>query len=301
MPPTGPRPKPGRRCSRPRTSSRFVEDYSAQPRADPAAEGGRVRRFAEAPAELGRGRCRGRRAPRSRCPTRPSTRPGTSRPTEATRSSRPSTPWPGCSSATCSASLAGALEAARTAARRRAPLSGTIWPIEFGFWNGLTLAAKYAEAPEEAAGVLAGARWTRRGERSPTLAEHCRENFLCQSLLLSAEIERIGRARSRGRRSCYEQAIGYAERHGHAPAAGPGQRALRPVLAGSGTAPGRRGVPGRGPAGVRPVGGGGEGHGPRAQRGIGGTGSGSGESLHARAPPSPPPSRKAAASTSSRS
>jgi PAS domain S-box-containing protein len=108
--------------------------------------------------------------------------------------------------------LAQALEAARTARGVVHHLSGTIWPIEFDFWNGLTLAAAYPDAPEERrASDLAEIDAARR--RLAALAEHCRENFLCQSLLLSAEIERIS-GRGPAGQELYEQAIGYAETTG---------------------------------------------------------------------------------------
>src|SRR5262249_38732347 len=45
--------------------------------------------------------------------------------------------------------VAQALEAAQTGRAVIHHLSGTIWPIEFDFWNGLTLAAAYAQAGEE--------------------------------------------------------------------------------------------------------------------------------------------------------
>ena len=102
-----------------------------------------------------------------------------------------------------------ALEAAH-AARVANQLSGTIWPVEYGFWNGLTLAASYATATEEErAAYLAEMEGARRS--LATLAENCPENFLCQSLLLSAEIHRIS-DRPLAALDQYEQAIGYAER-----------------------------------------------------------------------------------------
>ena len=105
--------------------------------------------------------------------------------------------------------LAGALEAARTAGGVVHHLSGTIWPIEFAFWNGLTLAAGYAEASEEQrASWLAEIDAARRSLAA--LAEHSRENFLCQSLLLAAEMERIA-GRAPAAQELYEQAIACAE------------------------------------------------------------------------------------------
>jgi PAS domain S-box-containing protein len=101
-----------------------------------------------------------------------------------------------------------ALETARNA-RVAHHLSGTIWPVEFDFWNGLTLAANYANAAEEErADYLAEMEEARRS--LGILAENCPENFRCQWLLLSAEIERIS-GRSLAALDRYEQAIGYAE------------------------------------------------------------------------------------------
>ena len=105
-----------------------------------------------------------------------------------------------------------ALEAARTAGGVVQHLSGTIWPIEFAFWNGLTLAAAYPQATEQERGPwLAEVDAARRSLAA--LAGHCRENFLCQSLLLSAEMERIA-GRGPAAQELYEQAIATAESTG---------------------------------------------------------------------------------------
>ena len=110
-----------------------------------------------------------------------------------------------------------ALEVARTARIAR-QLTGTIWPVEFEFWNGLTLAANYTHATEEER--TAYLQEMEEARRSlAILAENCPENFRCQSLLLSAEIERIS-GRPLAALELYEQAIEYAERHRHAPAPG---------------------------------------------------------------------------------
>ncbi len=102
-----------------------------------------------------------------------------------------------------------ALEAARTGRGVVYHLSGTIWPVEFDFWNGLTLAANYANATEEErSGWLAEMEEARRS--LAILADSCPENFLCQSLLLSGEIERIS-GRPLAALDLYERAIGYAE------------------------------------------------------------------------------------------
>ncbi len=103
---------------------------------------------------------------------------------------------------------ASALEAARLARGVVYHLSGTIWPVMFDFWNGLTLAASYADAAEGERSVYLE-EMERAQQSLAVLAENCPENFLCQSLLLSAEIERIaGRHLSAVDR--YERAIRYA-------------------------------------------------------------------------------------------
>lgn len=88
-------------------------------------------------------------------------------------------------------------------------LTGMIWSVLFDFWNGLTLAANYADATvEERKAYL---EEMEKAQRSlAVLAENCPENFLCQSLLLSAEIERIS-GRPLAAINFYERAINYAE------------------------------------------------------------------------------------------
>src|SRR5437899_10586306 len=83
-----------------------------------------------------------------------------------------------------------ARQAARIAREVVYHLSGTIWPVEFDFWNGLTLAANYADATEEDRRTYRE-EMARAQQAFEILAKSCPENFLCQSLLLSAEIERI--------------------------------------------------------------------------------------------------------------
>jgi predicted ATPase/transcriptional regulator with GAF, ATPase, and Fis domain len=83
-----------------------------------------------------------------------------------------------------------ALGAARAARWTVYQLSGTIWPVLFEFWNALTLAANYDGATEEEKKAYLDEM--RKAQRSfGALAESCPENFLCHSLLLTAEIERI--------------------------------------------------------------------------------------------------------------
>jgi len=102
-----------------------------------------------------------------------------------------------------------ALEAARIGRAIVHHLEGTIWPVIFEFWNGLTLAANYAAANEdERKTYLAELEKARRS--FAVLAENCPENYRCQSLLLSAELERIASDDLKAL-AIYESAIGYAE------------------------------------------------------------------------------------------
>ncbi len=103
-----------------------------------------------------------------------------------------------------------ALHAARAAREVVYHMSGTIWPVEFEFWSGLTLAANYADADEaERAIYLADLEAARRS--IAVLAESCPENFQCWSLLLGAELDRI-LDRAPAAQDLYERAIEYAER-----------------------------------------------------------------------------------------
>ncbi len=101
-----------------------------------------------------------------------------------------------------------ALEAARVARQTVYQLSGTIWPVMFDFWNGLTLAANYADATEDERRIYLEEMERARATLA-TLARNCPENFLCQSLLLSAELELIA-GRHLSALEGYEQAIRYA-------------------------------------------------------------------------------------------
>ncbi|HWN98288.1 MAG TPA: sigma 54-interacting transcriptional regulator, partial [Blastocatellia bacterium] len=105
-----------------------------------------------------------------------------------------------------------ALEAARSARWTVYQLSGTIWPVLFEFWNALTLAANYAGATDDER--TAYLEEMQKAQRSlEVLAESCPENFLCHSLLLSAEIERIS-GRDFAAQDLYDRAVGYASETG---------------------------------------------------------------------------------------
>ncbi len=102
-----------------------------------------------------------------------------------------------------------ALEAARLAGEIVHHLSGTIWTVFYDFWNGLTLAANYAEASVEEQKSY----WQeleRAANSLAVLAENCPENYRCQSLLLTAERERTA-GRDAQAAAAYERAIRYAE------------------------------------------------------------------------------------------
>ncbi len=101
-----------------------------------------------------------------------------------------------------------ALAAAQSARRIAHHLSGTIWPVLVDFWGGLTMAACYGDAAEdERRAFLQEIKESQAA--LARLAENCPENYLCPSLLLAAEIERIAR-REMAALNFYEQAIRYA-------------------------------------------------------------------------------------------
>lgn len=101
-----------------------------------------------------------------------------------------------------------ALVAARAAGEVVYQLAGTVWPLDFDFWNALTLAANYhAAAVNERSVIFAQLEKTRKS--FDILAQNCRENFRCQSLLISAEMNRIADHQSAAL-DLYEQAIAYA-------------------------------------------------------------------------------------------
>ncbi len=107
---------------------------------------------------------------------------------------------------------AQALEAARAARWTVYQLSGTIWPVLFEFWNALTLAANYAGAADDER--TAYLEEMQKAQRSfEVLAESCPENFLCHSLLLSAEIERIS-GRDFSAQDLYDRAVRYSAETG---------------------------------------------------------------------------------------
>ncbi|MGE0886804.1 MAG: sigma 54-interacting transcriptional regulator [Blastocatellales bacterium] len=102
-----------------------------------------------------------------------------------------------------------ALEFARFTRQIVPSLSGTIWTVICDFWESLTLAANYVEATQDERREFL--HQIKLAQHSmATLAENCPENFLCQSLLLSAEIERISK-QDFAAVEFYERAIRQAE------------------------------------------------------------------------------------------
>ncbi len=105
-----------------------------------------------------------------------------------------------------------ALEASRITREIVPSLEGTIWTVVCDFWTGLTLAANYESASEEER--KAYLEEMKQAQRSlNVLAENCPENYLCQSLLLSAEIERVA-GQVLAAAELYERAIRYAQETG---------------------------------------------------------------------------------------
>lgn len=101
-----------------------------------------------------------------------------------------------------------ALEASRMGRGIIHHLEGTIWIPVFDFWYALTLAASYADASQDEQETYLGEMEEARRSFA-ILAENCPENFLVQSLLLSAEIERLA-GRELSALELYERALAYA-------------------------------------------------------------------------------------------
>lgn len=112
-------------------------------------------------------------------------------------------------------SPAEALDAARGAAATVHRTLGTVWPVIFEFWNAMAWAATLADSadPDDAEQQGALAQIGHARTTFENLARHCPENYLCQSLLLAAEIARIG-GDERTALDGYEQAIEVAAKGG---------------------------------------------------------------------------------------
>ncbi|MBS1786376.1 MAG: sigma 54-interacting transcriptional regulator [Acidobacteria bacterium] len=103
---------------------------------------------------------------------------------------------------------ARAMEMVRIARENARHLSGTIWPVEFDFWNGLLNCRLERERDSQSFLEAETAKHS-----LAILAESCPENFLCWSLLLSAEIERVS-GRELSAMELYERAIACASETG---------------------------------------------------------------------------------------
>ena len=120
---------------------------------------------------------------------------------------------------------AGAQRAAGAAAATADRLTGMLWSVQYCFWNGLTAAALCAngDGPQQQRTLLD----LRTAVRSlSALAASAPENFLCDSLLLRAELARLAGEPMQAI-DLYEQAIAAADR-----AAVVRQQALANELAG---------------------------------------------------------------------
>jgi predicted ATPase/transcriptional regulator with GAF, ATPase, and Fis domain len=92
-------------------------------------------------------------------------------------------------------------------------LAGMIWTVLYDFWQGLTLAANYADATEDERQKYL-AEMQRAQAALAVLAENCAENYLGQSLLLAAEIARVT-GREVEAIALYERALHAAEAADH--------------------------------------------------------------------------------------
>jgi predicted ATPase/signal transduction histidine kinase len=103
-----------------------------------------------------------------------------------------------------------ALAAARSVRDTAHQLSGMIWSVLFDFWGSLTLAANLERAADAAEREAWLAQMRAAQASLALLARSCAPNFLCHSLLLGAELERIA-GRQEAALDCYERAIAYAD------------------------------------------------------------------------------------------
>lgn len=110
----------------------------------------------------------------------------------------------------------GDSDSARDLARRGSKiihhLKGTIWPVEFRFWSALIAMADPANADEKSRSQY-HEDINEACRLFTVLAANCPENFLCQSLILEAERERVC-GNTPSAMNLYERAIEYAARTG---------------------------------------------------------------------------------------
>ncbi len=91
-------------------------------------------------------------------------------------------------------------------------LSGTIWPVEFIFWDALALAGEGRDLELDTVRL----EIERARKSLEVLAASCPETYLCKSLLLAAESERLktGELSGLAAMEFYERAIAYAAETG---------------------------------------------------------------------------------------
>ena len=105
---------------------------------------------------------------------------------------------------------AQALEAVRSVRDAAHRLTGMIWSVLVDFWGGLTLLANLERAVDaaEREGWLSHVRHAEA--TLAVLARSCPANFLCHSLLLQAELERVAERHDEAL-ELYERAVEAAD------------------------------------------------------------------------------------------
>jgi predicted ATPase/signal transduction histidine kinase len=109
--------------------------------------------------------------------------------------------------------LPGAARAAAAVSATAASLTGMLWSVQFEFWNGMRLAAGFADAsPAHRAEAKSELQVASRSLAA--LAESCPENYRCFALLLQAELARVSDQPFDALQS-YEQAVTSADAARH--------------------------------------------------------------------------------------
>ncbi len=108
---------------------------------------------------------------------------------------------------------AQALAAVRAVRHSAHRLTGMIWSVLFDFWGSLTMAAHLDQAADAAERDDWLALMRSAQTHLALLAQSCADNFRCHSLLLDAEMERIG-GREDAALHAFEQAIVQADASG---------------------------------------------------------------------------------------
>jgi predicted ATPase/signal transduction histidine kinase len=105
---------------------------------------------------------------------------------------------------------AQALDAVRSVREAAHRLTGMIWSVLLEFWGGLTLLANLERASDAAERDAWMSQVQRAQATLAVLARSCAANFLCHSLLLQAEIERVA-GRHDDALALYERAVQAAD------------------------------------------------------------------------------------------